>query len=100
MKIRKWCLGMIAGIFGASLLFGMPASGRTAGSEAVTVLQERLEQMAGEMADVKKKLQDLEAENQAKDEEIEELDDRLNKTELHSATDRISLGVELRTRAD
>ena len=39
---------------------------------------------------------------QAKDEEIEELDDRLKKPkpELHAATDRISLGVELRTRAD
>ncbi|WP_054697078.1 DUF3373 family protein [Desulfosarcina cetonica] len=28
------------------------------------------------------------------------MDDRLNKAELHTATDRISLGVELRSRAD
>ena len=100
MKIRNWRQEMIAGLLGATLLFGVPVPGSAADSEDVKLLKERLEQMTDEMADVQKKLDDLESRNQAKDEEIEELDDRLNKTELHAATDRISLGVELRTRAD
>jgi len=100
MKIRNWRQEMIAGLLGATLLFGVPVPGSAADSEDVKLLKERLEQMTDEMADVQKKLDDLESRNRAKDEEIEELDDRLNKTELHAATDRISLGVELRTRAD
>ncbi|MEW6077110.1 MAG: DUF3373 family protein [Thermodesulfobacteriota bacterium] len=33
-------------------------------------------------------------------EKIKELDDRLNKAELHTATDKISFGVELRSKVD
>ncbi len=32
--------------------------------------------------------------------QLDEMDERLNKTELHSATDKVSFGVEFRTRAD
>ena len=100
MKIRNWRQEMIAGLLGATLLFGVPAPGSAADSEDVKLLKERLEQMTDEMADVQKKLDDLESRNQAKDEEIEELDDRLNKTELHSATDKVALGIEFRSRGD
>jgi hypothetical protein len=33
-------------------------------------------------------------------EQLDEMDERLNKTELHSATDKVSFGMEFRTRAD
>ena len=100
MKTGAWGKTLIAAALGTMLLLGVPAPGDAAEGDAVKLLKERLEQMAREMADVQKKLEDLEAKNQAKAEELDELDDRLNKAELHTATDRISLGVELRTRAD
>jgi len=33
-------------------------------------------------------------------EQMEEMDERLNETELHSATDKVSFGLEFRTKAD
>lgn len=40
-----------------------------------------------------KKIQDLQ-------EQLDELDERVNKTELHTATDKISIGIEFRTKVD
>ena len=71
-----------------------------AGDDEVRLLKQRLEQMAQEMVAVQKKLTALEMQSQAKEEAIDEMDDRLNKAELHTATDKVSFGVELRTRAD
>ncbi|MGA6925540.1 MAG: DUF3373 family protein [Desulfosarcina sp.] len=64
------------------------------------LLKKRLEAMSKEMESVQKKLDDLEKKNQAKEEDFEEMDDRLNKAELHTATDKVAFGLELRTRAD
>jgi Protein of unknown function (DUF3373) len=74
--------------------------GSAPAQDDMTILKQRLEQMAGEMAAMQKKLEAMEKNNQDKEEEIEEIDDRLNQAELHTATDKVSFGVELRTRAD
>ncbi|MFZ5572362.1 MAG: DUF3373 family protein [Thermodesulfobacteriota bacterium] len=42
----------------------------------------------------------LKKEIEALKEELADMDDRLNQTELHTATDKISLGLELRSRYD
>ncbi len=46
-----------------------------------------------DVQELQKKVKELE-------ETVEELDERLNEAELHTATDKISFGVELRTKAD
>jgi len=48
---------------------------------------------SGETDAMKKEIESLQ-------EQLNEMDERLNKTELHSATDKVSFGVEFRTRAD
>lgn len=100
MKKRSWNRTVMALFVGVLLAFWTTAPLAVAEDATVKLLKERLEQMAQEMADVQKKLESLEQKSQNKEEEIEEMDDRLNKAELHAATDRLALGVELRTRAD
>lgn len=81
-----------------ALVIILPASGYA--QDDVKELKKKLDQMSQEMQKVQEKIQDLEQQNQKKDETIEEMDDRLNKTELHTATDRVSLGIEFRSRGD
>jgi hypothetical protein len=59
----------------------------------IKILKEQLES-------VQQKLDKIESTNTEKQTRLQEMDDRLNKAELHSATDKIALGVELRTRGD
>jgi hypothetical protein len=66
----------------------------------VDALKAQLRQLSEMMQNVEKKITDMEEKTAEKDSEIEEMDQRLNKTELHTATDKLSLGVELRSRAD
>jgi hypothetical protein len=88
-------------VMGLVFLFCVAAPGlASAEDDDVKQLKERLQQMSDEMQSVQKKLDDLEKKNKEKEEDFEEMDDRLNKAELHTATDKISFGVELRTRAD
>ncbi|MBU0729005.1 MAG: DUF3373 domain-containing protein [Proteobacteria bacterium] len=46
-----------------------------------------------EIDELKKKITDMQ-------ETIDEMDDRLNEAELHTSTDKVSFGVEMRTKAD
>ena len=93
--IRRLCTAV-----GFFFLFASLLPGSAVAADDMTLLRQRLEQMAGEMAAMQKKLEALEEKNQAKEADMEELDDRLNKAELHTATDKVSFGVELRSRAD
>jgi hypothetical protein len=66
----------------------------------VDALKQQLNQLTEMMEKVEQKLADLEAKNDEKDEEMEEVSERLDEAELHTATDKLSLGVELRSRGD
>lgn len=68
--------------------------------EEVEALKQQLKQLTDMMQTIQKKLETIEQKNEKKDAQIDEIDDRLNKAELHTATDKISLGIELRSRAD
>lgn len=69
-------------------------------ADDVKMLKEQLEIMNENMKKLEEKINELEKEKVEETEEIEYLSDRLDKAELHTATDRISLGIELRSRAD
>jgi len=69
----------LAGIFGAVVISATPAAWAGTGNDNPD--------------DLKKEVQKLNS-------EISKLNKRLDATELHTSTDRLSLGVELRTRAD
>lgn len=71
-KTRIWIAGGIAAIL-LCIPINLPASGET--------------------DTMKKEIESLQ-------EQLDEMDERLNKTELHSATDKVSFGLEFRTRAD
>ncbi len=89
--------GLISG--GLILLAVLLPINALAGGDVQT-LQRQLEQMNEQMRVIQEKLDKMETENVEKKAEIKEIDERLNKTELHSATDKVSFGVEFRTRAD
>ncbi|MCK5835671.1 MAG: DUF3373 family protein [Desulfobacula sp.] len=93
---KKFLLLFFTGFF---LIFTASPNILWADSE-VDALKKQLLQLSEMMQNVEKKLADMEEKTAEKESEIEEMDDRLNKAELHTATDKLSLGVELRTRAD
>jgi hypothetical protein len=60
----------------------------------------QIDQINNDIETIKERLDQLEQENQKLTEEKEKLQNRLDKTELHTATDKLSFGVDFRTRAD
>ncbi|MFO7714176.1 DUF3373 family protein [Desulfosarcina sp.] len=100
MDNQGWMRTALATVTGIVFLLSLSLPGIVAADDDVKLLKQRLEQMSKEMESVQKKLEDLEKNNQTKEEEIGEIDTRLNQAELHTATDKVSFGVELRTRAD
>ncbi len=70
---------IILALLGMVLSFPMVITPNSAAAEEVQTLQQEIEALKEELAD---------------------MDARLNKSELHTATDKVSLGVELRTRVD
>ena len=100
MRQKGWKRTTIGTLMGILFLLGLSLPGIASAEDDVKLLKQRLEQMSKEMEAVQKKLEDIERKSQDKEEAIEEMDDRLNKAELHTATDKVSFGVELRTRAD
>lgn len=81
------------------LLTVMSPSGALAGTE-VDELKAQLSQLTEMMQAVEQKIADMEEKNAEKAEEMEEMDDRLNEAELHTSSDKVSFGIELRSRAD
>jgi len=66
----------------------------------VDALKKQLSQLSEMMEELQEKLAKIEAQKEEEKETIEEMDDRLNQAELHTSTDKLSLGVALRSRAD
>lgn len=60
----------------------------------------QIEQLNSDVEAIKGRLDQLEKENEALNKEKVKLKKRLDKAELHTATDKLSFGVDLRTRAD
>jgi hypothetical protein len=63
-------------------------------------LRRQMDDMKKQMEALQKKIDAMEDQSAKQAEQSQELDERLSKAELHSATDKLSFGVELRTRAD
>jgi hypothetical protein len=81
-----------------ALLVSVPAAAPAA--EDTTALRDQLESMRKQMEALQKKLEQIESRSAEQTEETEELEARLSKAELHTATDKISWGVDFRTKAE
>jgi hypothetical protein len=88
---------MIVGLFflGASLTPGIVSA-----QTEVEALKQQMQQLSEMMQTVQQKLQTLETTTEKKETEIKEIDQRLNKAEMHTASDKIAFGLELRSRAE
>ena len=95
LKVR-----FIAGIFGFLFLLSLVSVPVVLAADDVQTLKEQLNSMSQQMEELQKKIDAMEAAESEKKEQINEMDKRLNKTELHTATDKISFGIDFRTRAD
>lgn len=94
-KVRPFALSA-----GLVFLCCLAFSGMATAADDVDVLKQQLNEMMQQMGTLQKKITDLETQNAEKKSEIKEIDERLNKAELHTATDKVSFGVNLRTRAE
>ncbi len=65
-------------------------------SDDVQILKDQLEKMSQTMEMLQKKIEAMEEANKDEKEEVEYLSERVDKNELHTSTDKLSLGVELR----
>ncbi|WP_022663824.1 DUF3373 family protein [Desulfospira joergensenii] len=99
-KDRKDFKRLFILMVGSLFLWGMISPGALWADAEVDALKEQLRQLTEMVQTVQKKLADMEEARAEKDEEIKEMDDRLNQAELHTATDKLTLGVELRSRGD
>jgi hypothetical protein len=63
-------------------------------------LRHQMDAMKQQIEALQKQIDAMEAQSAKQTEQSQELEKRLNKAELHTATDKLSLGIELRTRAD
>ncbi len=73
---------------------------RAFAGDEVQELKDQLKQMSEQMMVLQEKLEKLENASTEKAEEIAEIDERLNKAEMHTSTDKVSFSVELRSNAE
>ena len=93
---RRLPVLLVCGLF---LLTVMWPGGVWADTE-MEALKKQLRELTEMVQKVEKQMSDLEAKSAEKEEEMEEVSDRLDQAEMHTATDKLSLGVELRSRGD
>ena len=80
------------------LTMALPPASRAA--DDTQNLRKQIDAMKEQMDALQKKLDQMEAQSAKQAEDSQEIQDRLDKAELHTATDKLSLGVDFRTRAD
>jgi hypothetical protein len=97
---KKLKVRFFAGIFGFLFLLSLVSAPVVLAADDVQTLKEELNSMSQQMEELQKKIDAMEAADSEKKEQLEEMDNRLNKAELHTATDKISFGIDFRTRAD
>jgi hypothetical protein len=89
-----------AGIFGLLFLLSLFSAPVVFAADDIQTLKEQLKKMSRLMEELQKKIESIENTDSKKEDKIQEMDKRLNKAELHTATDKISFGIDFRTRAD
>ncbi len=95
--IKANCIAMMMGlVFFLSAL----SPGFVFADDGTQMLKKQLDAMVEEMKALQEKIETMEKASQEKEDQVKKIDQRLNAAELHTATDKISFGVELRTRAD
>ncbi len=62
--------------------------------------RDEIEALKQELKAIQEKLKAIEESSEERKDDYDELDDRVGKVELHSATDKVSFSVDFRTRAD
>ena len=65
-------------------------------AEDMEILKNELKKMSQTMEALQEKIETMEKENKEEKEDVQYLSDRVDKAELHTVTDRVSLGVEVR----
>ncbi len=96
-RVRNHLIPLMAA---AVLSMTLSLSPAVSAQDDVTVLKEQLKILQEKLDAVQQKLEQIEASDAETRAEIDEIDTRLNKAEIHTATDKIAFGVELRSRAD
>ncbi len=81
-----------------ALFLALPAVSWAA--DDTQALRQQMDAMKKQMETLQKKLDQMEAQSAKQAEDAQEIEERLNKAELHTATDKLSFGVDFRTRAD
>lgn len=95
-RLRKLIFtGWIAVVFLMGTAIGPVTVGAADDTQDV---KKQIEELGNQLKALQEKLDNIEATKV--EDKTKELSKRLDKVELHSATDKISLGVELRTRAE
>lgn len=79
---------------GLAIPFSAPAQ------DGAEDLQKKVDALTDELKAVQEKLQQMEEESREQKELVEETEQRMNKAELHTATDKLSFGVDFRTKAE
>lgn len=101
MRLRiggtRWQL-LAAALMGLLLAWGAPLS--AAAAQDAQTLRRQMDEMQQQMQKMQQRLDELEGKEAEQAETADEMDERLNKAELHAATDKLSFGVDFRTRAD
>ncbi len=97
-RTKRGIFSIFALLFAAGIFFPFQAS--ASAKDEVEEIKQQLKSVTEQMKALQEKLEKIESANEERNEEISEMDDRLNKAELHTATDKLSFSVELRSRAE
>jgi hypothetical protein len=100
-QMKKTPVQMAQGVLSAAIVFSLLFFSQIAvADDDANALKEQLKIMQEKLTTLQQKIETIEAADAKKKSDIEEMDERLNKAEIHTATDKLALGVELRSRAD
>ncbi|MFH2046083.1 MAG: DUF3373 family protein [Pseudomonadota bacterium] len=97
---KKLRVKIFAEIFGLFFLLSLFSVSDVFAENEIQTLKEQLQTMSQQMEELQKRIEAMETTESEKKDQIKEMDSRLNKAELHTATDKISFGIDLRTRAE
>lgn len=97
---KKLRVRYFGGIFSLLFLLSLFSATGVFAENEIQTLKEQLQTMSKQMEELQKRIEAMETEESEKKDQIKEMDSRLNKAELHTATDKISFGIDLRTRAE
>jgi hypothetical protein len=81
-----------------AILLAVPMAALAA--DDTRALRDQLELMKQQMEQLQQKLDEMESRSTQQAEDTKEIEERLDEAELHTATDKLSFGVDFRTRAE